>query len=319
MPEWLIERGIGETRAVLVEDGRIIEARIELDDSVHAGTVLDAQLVDVGRNGRNAVVQDASGASYLLPRGAPGVTQGGRARVKVTREKIPGAEPWKRPLARVSERDVCSPPPLVGRTVAFPPAGRDELAEAGWADLLEEASSGEVGFDGGRLRISPTPAMTLIDVDGWLAPEDLAAAGAAASAEAIRRLDIGGSIGIDLPTVKGKAERQRAGEAIDKVLSLPFERTAMNGFGFVQVVRPRLRPSLVEIMADRASAQARALLRRAAIERKGAARLVAHPAVIAVLEQNSDWTEALSRQVGGAITLRSDPSLPIHDAYAESV
>ena len=319
MPEWLIERGIGESRAALVEDGRIIEARIQLDGSIPAGTVLDAQLTDVGRNGRNVVVQDASGASYLLPRGAPGVTQGATVRVEVTREKIPGAEPWKRPLARVSERDVSSSPQLTGRSVAFPPAGRDELAEAGWADLLEEASSGEVGFDGGRLTISLTPAMTLIDVDGWLAPEELAVAGATAAAEAIRRLDIGGSIGIDLPTVKGKSERQRAGEAIDKVLPQPFERTAMNGFGFVQIVRPRLRPSLVEIMADRAPAQARAFLRRAAIERTGATRLVAHPAVIAVLEQNPDWTEALSRQLGGAVTLRSEASLPIHGAYAENV
>ena len=93
----------------------------------------------------------------------------------------------------------------------------------------------------------------------------------------------------------------------------------MNGFGFLQIVRPRLRPSLVEIMADRAAAQARALLRRAAIERTGATQLSAHPAVIAVLELKPDWTETLSRQIGGAVTLRSEPSLPIHGAYAESV
>ena len=38
LPEWLIERGIGETRAALVEDGEIVEARIVLDGIMPAGT-----------------------------------------------------------------------------------------------------------------------------------------------------------------------------------------------------------------------------------------------------------------------------------------
>ena len=46
LPEWLIERGIGETRAVLVDGGEIIEARIELDGVTPAGSVLDARLAN---------------------------------------------------------------------------------------------------------------------------------------------------------------------------------------------------------------------------------------------------------------------------------
>src|SRR3546814_9303556 len=88
--------------------------------------------------------------------------------------------------------------------------------------------------------------MTLFDVDGAAPLLDPAIAGATATAVAIRRLDIGGSIGIDLPTLGGKAERQRVVEAIDATLPLPFERTAMNGFGFLQIIRPRPRASLVE-------------------------------------------------------------------------
>ena len=105
-------------------------------------------------------------------------------------------------------------------------------------DLLDEARTGVVTFAGGELRISPTPAMTLIDVDGYLEPDELAVLGAAEAARAIRRLDIGGSIGIDLPTASGKAARQAAAAAIDGALPRPFERTAVNGFGFVQIVRP---------------------------------------------------------------------------------
>src|SRR3546814_16145476 len=80
--------------------------------------------------------------------------------------------------------------------------------------------------------------MTLFDVDGAAPLLDLAIAGATATAVAIRRLDIGGSIGIDLPTLGGKAERQRVVEAIDATLPLPFERTALNGFGFLQIIPP---------------------------------------------------------------------------------
>ena len=159
--------------------------------------------------------------------------------------------------------------------------------------------------------------MTLIDVDGFLPPDELAVLGAAEAAKAIRRLDIGGSIGIDLPTAGSKAARQSAAAAIDAALPQPFERTAVNGFGFVQIVRPRGRASLVELAQDRASFEARALLRRAASEGPGAMRLVAHSSVVAALEGKPEWLDALSRQVGGAIGLRADPALPMSGGYAE--
>ncbi len=161
--------------------------------------------------------------------------------------------------------------------------------------------------------------MTLIDVDGFLAPDELAVLGAAEAARAIRRLDIGGSIGIDLPTAGSKAARQQAAEAIDQALPQPFERTAVNGFGFVQIVRPRTRPSLVELAQDHAAFEARALLRRAAFEPAGPKRLVAPPAVIAAFEKNPSWVDDLARQVGGAVELRADASLPMSGGYAEAL
>jgi hypothetical protein len=156
-----------------------------------------------------------------------------------------------------------------------------------------------------------------IDVHGHLPPAELAVRGAAEAAGAIRRLDIGGSIGIDLPTVGGKAVRQAAAAAIDAVLPQPFERTAVNGFGFVQVVRPRRRASLVELAEDRAAFEARALLRRIAFEPPGARHLVAHPAVIAVIEANDSWRESLERQIGGLVGLRADAALPMSGGHAE--
>jgi len=310
-PQWLIERGIGETRAVLVENGRIVEARIMREGVIPAGTVLPGQLKSVGSN----ALAVADGQEYLLPKGAPGVTQGAKLNIEVTREGLGGAEPWKRPLARSTEEAPRNAAAIEGREIAFP-APADELEAAGWSDLLDEARSGLVAFRGGELRVSLTPAMTLIDVDGHLPPAELATAGARAAAEAIRRHGVGGSIGIDLPTVEGKAARQAAAEAVDAVLPKPFERTAVNGFGFLQIVCPRAHASLFELTADRAAFEARALLRRAARE-VGAIRLASHPAVIAELNRNSGWLDQLSRHTGGIVTLRADPSLAMSAGHAE--
>ena len=316
MPEWLVERGIGETRAALIDGGEIVEARIEFEGAVAAGSVIAARLVSTGTNGRNAIARDEDGTEYLLPRGASGVTEGAAATIEVTREAIPGREPWKRPIARLTDKPLGMAAAPAGRMVSFPPAV-DELGAAGWDDLIDQARSGVVRFGGGELSISPTPAMTLIDVDGVLAPGELAIAGAAEAAKAVRRLAIGGSIGIDLPTVASKSARQAAAAAIDAHLPQPFERTGVNGFGFVQIVRPRTRASLIELAQDQGAFEARALLRRAGFERPGPNRLVANPAVIAVLERQPEWVDALARQLGGAVTLRSDAALPMSGGYAE--
>jgi hypothetical protein len=323
LAEWLIERGIGETRAALIEDGEIVEARVELDGSVPAGTILSARLVDVGQSGRHAVARDDSGTEYLLANGPGLASQGATINIEIVREAISGAEPWKRALARATGK---RPTPVrllserlggAVRELAFPAPGCDALGDAGWEDLVEQARSGLVAFAGGTLRLAATPAMTLIDVDGVLAPAELGVAGAAEAARTIRRLDIGGSIGIDLPTVGGKAPRLAAAAAIDQNLPTPFERTAVNGFGFVQIVRPRARPSLPEMWSDAAAAEARALLRRSALSGSGPRRLVAHPRVIAVLERNAAWLDALAGQVGGGVSLRPDPTLPISAGHAE--
>jgi ribonuclease G len=311
LPDWLVERGIGETRYAQVENGEIVEARVLLDGIIPAGTVLRAALKRVGR----PAVADAEGTEFLLPNGAAGFTEGQALTIEVTREAIPGAEPWKRPLATVAEGDGC--PAELPREEALPiPSPDDRLEGVGWSDLLDEARCGVVAFAGGELRVSVSPAMTLIDVDGASPPPELAVAGARAAVRTILRHGIGGSIGIDLPTVDGKSIRKAVGDAIDTAMPKPFERTAMNGFGFVQIIRPRRHASLFELAQDRAAFEARALLRRAAFEPAGAKTLVAHPAVTAVLQSRRDWLEGLARQAGGAIELQADPKVPMSGAYA---
>ena len=309
-PEWLIELGIGERRAVRVDGGEIVEARVMLDGIVAAGSVLGAKLLRAGQ----PAIAVADRDEYILRDGAGPATEGQALVIEVVRERIPGMEPWKRPLARVSEE---APREAQVDAAELPfPAPHDALEDAGWSDLIEEARTGIVAFAGGALRVSPTPAMTLIDVDGSLPPLDLAMAGAKAAARAIVRHGIGGSIGIDLPTVQGKEQRTAIGAAVDKILPNPFERTAINGFGFLQVVRPRRHASLFELAADRAAFEARVLLRRAAGE-TGAVRLSVHPAVHAVLDARPEWLAELARQVGGTVSLRADAKLTISAGHAE--
>ena len=303
MPEWLVEEGIGETRAALVENGEIIEARVRREGVTPAGTILEAQLVAVAPR----VTVEAGGEQFLMPRGASGISEGSRLRIEVIREALGGTESWKRGLARRTDDDPRPAPPLAE---GIP--GRID----GWDDLVEEARTGLVRFEGGELRIEPTSAMTMIDVDGWLVPDKLAQMGAWAAARAIRRLDIGGPTGIDFPTLKGREARQQVDSILAEYLLAPAERTAMNGFGFVQVVRPRSRASLIELAADRPQFEARDLLRRAGSE-IGAIRLAAHPSVVRVLEAQRGWLDRLAQQVGGAVTLRSDPKLAMSAGHAE--
>ena len=166
--------------------------------------------------------------------------------------------------------------------------------------------------------MSLTPAMTLFDVDGSLAPDALAEAGAAAAARAIRRLGIAGSIGIDLPTLP-RDNRQAAAAAVDAILPRPFERTAVNGFGFLQIVRRRVRPSIPEILrADPGVAAARALLRRAG-RLQGAVALHAAPRVILQLKARPLWLAELARRTGGEPVLRPNPGLAISAFHAQSL
>lgn len=313
MPEWLREDGIGEVRFVEVAGGHIRSARILPEGLRPAGTLVEARLTDVAPR---PIARCDDGQEVLLTARPEGVNAGAKFLLQITRPALPGPEPWKRALgsAFTGERIGGA---VEATSLPFPAAGRDRLAELGWNDLIEDAASGIVRFPGGELRLAWTPAMTVIDVDGHLRAADLAVAGARAAGAAILRLDVQGSIAIDLPTTPGKAPRKAAAEALDAAMSGDaFERTAVNGFGLLQVVRPRRRPSLLELALDAPAFAARALLRRAATSAHGRATLVVHPSVAAAFEKHSEWLPALARQCGGEITLRPDPSLAIFGGHA---
>lgn len=321
---WIVEEGIGETRAALIAGGAIVEAAIELPCRLRAGAIAAGRLASIISDRAGLVSLDGGGEALVQPL-PPGVTEGAALIVEVTREAIGAKRPLCRPASPGS--GLHEGPVLAERIAATGlavqanlPHEPDALEAAGWSEVIEEAASGTIPFAGGSLLLSLTPAMTLFDVDGTLAPAALAIAGAAAAGSAIRRLGIAGSIGIDLPTVGDRGARQEAAAALDAALLPPFERTAVNGFGFVQVVRPQHRASLPQLLAaDPVGAAARALMRRA--ERTGghgARTLTAHPRVIARLEAEAGWLAALERRVGAGVALRPSPRFAISAGRADA-
>lgn len=307
MAEWLYEAGIGENRAALVEGGRIVEAALELPGRLRVDTVANARFAELlpGRQGR--VTLD-SGEDALLVPVPPAITQRAALTVRITREAIPESGRAKLPRAQASDEAPRPGPTLLDRIAGSGLPVRpllahdpDNLEAAGWSELLDEAETGEITFSGGALRMSPTPAMTLFDIDGQPPLAPLALAGAKAVAGAIRRFGIGGSIGIDFPTLSGKAERQAVAAALDKVLAPPFERTAVNGFGFLQIVRARPRASLPELLrADPVGAAARAALRRLEREPPGPPRPHRLPASVLARIEAAGWDAELMRRTGRA-------------------
>ena len=324
----VVEVGIGATRALILDDlGQIVAAHIERDDGgPRAGSEFAGRLVAILVPRQRGIAR-AGTSEFVVEPLPPQVTEGAPLRLRVTREAI--AETGRPRLAKAiaisgatAAAGALAPGPdlrarLVAaglKIVAAAGPGEDRLEAAGWSETVESALTGHVAFAGGLLTICPTPAMTLIDVDGPGAAEALAAAATIAAARTIARFDITGSVGIDLPTLAGKGPRARIGALLDAHLPQPFERTAINGFGFVQIVRPRLRASFVEAVRAPGFTSLE-LLRRAARGAPGARTLVAHPSVIDWLAARPGLIAALASRCGGAIGLRADASATISGSH----
>ncbi len=327
MPEWLVEVGIGESRAILVEHGQIIAARVQWDEGLLPGLVAEAQMVALAAGGKRGTARFADGSEALVDQLPAGTSQGTRLMLRITRAAIAERGRGKLAQARPAPGETPRPAPALIDTLGPDPARTVSAIDtafdaAGWPDLVEEALSGAVEFPGGSLTVSPTPAMTLIDIDGALPPRALALASVRVIVAALARFDLAGSIGIDFPTLSAKTDRQAVDIALADALAarnVRGERTAMNGFGFVQLVSRLERPSLIALYAARpVAAAARALLRRAErVAEPGALLLTAHPAVRRAVR--AEWLDDLARRTGRELRWAEDAALAPAAAFAQAV
>lgn len=326
MAEWLIENGIGEIRAVRLEGGEIAEARLEWPGELAAGAVVAARLVARGKGASRGTAELADGTRVLVDRLGRGATEGRLVHLEITRPALAEAGRGKLARACLSTAEPHPAPSLAERLAAAGHAVREvaRFPAGDWNALLAEAFAGEISFPGGALLLSPTPAMTLVDIDGEADPRTLALAACAPIASTLRRFDIGGSIGIDFPSLADRADRR----AVDTKLSAALagspdpwrhERTAVNGFGFVQLIARLERPSLIHRAAFHSAATAvRLLLRRAEmLAGPGVGELRGHPALAAHLRP--EWLALLDRHTGRAHRFRPDPALAIDTPQAQIV
>ena len=317
MAEWLIEEGIGETRALLVEGEQVRSARLLWPGELAAGSQVSGQLTTKLKGTRRGVARLADGSEALVDHLRPDVTEGQSLDLVITRASIAERGRLKRAQARAAGAD--APLPVAGfpqgRTVRRFPAGL-------WEEVWHAASSGSLAFPGGEILVSVTPAMTVIDIDGIGTPRDVALAAVPAIAQALAWFDLGGNIGIDFPTLQAKEDRRAVDTALGTALAdWPHERTGMNGFGFVQIVARLTGPSLLHRFARaRLGMAARIALRQAelAAQSGGTGRileLAVHPALKAKLKDA--WLAELARRTGRELRIVTDPALAIEAAHAQ--
>ena len=318
MPEWLVEDGIGEQRALLVDGDRVLAAKLRWAGDLPVGSTTIAKLVSKPAGRTRGLARTENGIDILVDRIPVRATEGSHLPLVITRAAIAERGRFKRAQGRIVETEAEGPTArddvfLSGNSVRRFPSGL-------WDDVWESASSGEVPFAGGALIFSVTPAMTVVDIDGELPPRELALAAVEPLARAIRQFDLGGSIGIDFPTLEAKADRKAVDAALEDALAnWPHERTAMNGFGFVQIVARLEGPSLLHRFAtSRVGMAARMALRRAElVEGPGMTLITVHPALKAKLKP--EWLSELERRCGRPVRIATDPGLAIEAAQAQIV
>ena len=298
----LIEPAPGAVRALELAGDTVVAAHFSRsDDALMLGLIAPARLI--ARDGRRGTAAIAGVEALVEP--VPAEWKQGETRLaQVVREAWSDGVRDKQARVALHDGPAQPAPSLANR---LPGAslvsshGPDLLAAAGWDSVVDEALTGQIDFPGGRLLLSPTPAMLVIDVDGPGDPQALAEAAAMAVAAAVRRLGLGGPIVVDFPTLGGRAARAAVDAVLAQALPAPFEKTVINGFGLVQIIRPRTRRSLLDEVR-RPGFAALELLRRA-MRLVGPVAIEAAPAVIDWLHANPALLADVSRLTGGPVQL----------------
>jgi ribonuclease G len=328
---------------------RIIRNRAPEQALIAAGESYTARLVE--RMGSGQALVDLGGGKQAMLQPCPALPIGSLIEVEMIRAPIPEPGQWKLPKVREQvdtplrsrepgwhmrgepwelflahwapsiDEIVCVDSMMaldVERALGESVVVRIDPAAIEAADfdsLIEAATIGSFPIVGGALHIERTRAMVMIDIDGTLDALSLNLAAAAEIPCLLRLLDISGPVGIDFVAVSNRADRLAVGEALDQAAAGldGCDRTAINGFGFCQLIRPRVRASIPEILCGTrvgtlsTESLAVALLRAAGRSvGHGPRELVGPPRVIDLIKAWPHEIAALRSSLGVAIELVSD-------------
>lgn len=323
--EWLFEEGIGEKRALLLEGGEVVAAKIACSVELRAGHQAIAKLISKAARQRRGIASLDNGTQVLVDHLPSHANEGATIGIRITRAPIAERGRLKLAQARcfvVDDKlvDHAAKIGLAQLTGPFENGGKVRNFESeDWEEIWHAASSGSISFDGGEILCAVTPGMTVIDVDGTLPPCDLALAAVPSIAKALRWFDIGGNIGIDFPTLDAKADRRAVDEALAKALAdWPHERTAMNGFGFVQIVARLEGPSLLHRFATSRVRMCARYALRVGERAEGIGPvllLTVHPSLKAKLKP--EWLEELAKRTGRKVRIETSPTLALEAPSAQ--
>ena len=318
-PQWIIENGIGEARALLMQAGEVLAAKLYWPGEIVAGDIHGAILTEKRGGARRGTVTLENGGTALVDQLPSDLTEGANGQVRITRAPIAERGRLKRAQSR-----------WVGGNLPDQEAGGKGIFETGkpvpkfaasdWEEVWHAASSGTIAFAGGEILCSVTPAMTVIDIDGDMPPRELAMAAIPAVVQALHWFGIGGNVGIDFPTLQTKSDRRAVDTALANALSgWPHESTAMNGFGFVQLIARLEGPSLLHRFAtSRTALCARAAMRTAErVEGAGATLITIHPALKSKIKP--EWLDELRRRTGREVRIETDAGLALEAPHAQIV
>jgi ribonuclease G len=308
-------RRIGEMLRAVVEHDTLVELHLDRAcDPLPFGFICDALVRD--KQGVRLKV-DCNGVDAWLIGSAPHAI-GTRLQVQVIRAPI--AEPGQIKRAHVIEhRSLIKVPPAPQMVQDFPESF--EVEE--WCD---RAISGTIFFEGGSLSLERTRAGLVIDVDGSGDTLTLNIRAAEKIARVLRLFQVGGMVMVDFITADNRSDRQAIDAALDAALkkdSRTFERTAINGFGMVQIVRAKRGPSLIDQLCGirhhvpSLDTQALRLLNEAAHSvGAGPRTLHARPDIIQTLAKWPSLLDELRLATGADVKMAADDTIRGHGHVA---
>ena len=295
LPEIWRDDAPGERRAARVENGNIVEIHMQRDALWALGETGAGRIDRKTPSGAYVITDDNS---ELLLRSKISDPEGMRLTFEVTREAI--AEPGRVKPAEIALRDSgCAQPSQKdalwdARLTAF----AQPVISASIAEAFDIALSGQSKCGDVTISFQRTKAGLVLDVDGIGNAFDINRVAATEVARLLRLYQVGAMVMIDFVSMESKAQRMQIAEIFDAasvVDGRPFERTAINGYGMMQVVRARPRPSVLDhlfgtrIAALSDETQAYWLLRAVAQSSGFGARTVTTGPEVATLLQSDGW------------------------------
>ncbi|WP_286828977.1 MULTISPECIES: ribonuclease E/G [Kordiimonas] len=210
--------------------------------------------------------------------------------------------------------------PFKGESAAFEEYGVNEAVEEALAPRIDLPS-------GGWISITPTPALTAVDVNmgGALKGRSAAEAklitnmeAAMATAWHLRFQDIGGLVVVDFIDMSSKGHAKELMDTVNEAFkgdTVPVQHTGLSQFGLMEINRKRsglsLRDRMMVSTAPRARAQAQALqllrdaVRTANRAEPGTLVIAAPEGTKAWFEARADVTESLQQSTGRTIAFET--------------